>query len=112
MGFWQNVEEECEYRGISRKELAAVAKFSVNTISTGIKRDGMPEADLALRISKALNVPLEQLLSSNASIQRIDKSEFEAQQKLLALYMPYIQKIEHLPVPTKKALLTIIDSIG
>ena len=111
MGFWQNVEAECEYQGISRKELATTAKFSVHTISVGLKRDGMPEADLALRISKALNVPLEQLLSTSPDIQRIDKSEFEAQQKLIALYMPYIRKIERLPIPTKKALLTIIDSI-
>lgn len=62
MGFWNNVENECEYRNISRKELAAAAGFSVNTISTGLKRNGMPEADLALRISRVLNVPLEELL--------------------------------------------------
>ena len=59
MGFWQNVEDECEFLGISRKELAEKANFSVHTISNGIRRDGMPAADLALRISKALAVQLE-----------------------------------------------------
>ncbi len=33
MGFWQNVEDECDYLGISRKELAEKAGFSVHTIS-------------------------------------------------------------------------------
>ena len=110
MGFWQNVEDECEYRGISRKELAATAHFSVHTISTGIKRDVIPEADLALRIAKALGVPLERLLNCN-SVAPIDTSDFERRQQLITIYMPYIQKMERLPAETKRAVLTIIDSI-
>ena len=54
MGFWHNVENECEYRGISRKELASAADFSVHTISNGIKRNSIPSVDIALRISHIL----------------------------------------------------------
>ena len=111
MGFWQNVDNECDYRGISRKELAAAVHFSVNTISSGIKRDGMPEADLALRIAKALNVPLEQLLPQQACVSAIDTSAFEAQQKLFAAYLPYVEKLEGLPQPTRKAMLALIESL-
>ena len=111
MGFWQNVEDECEYRGISRKTLANAVHFSVNTIASGIKRNGMPEADLALRISKALNVPLEKLLDYSAgSVMPIDSSNFEQQKKLFYSYLPYIQKMEQVPIVVKKSILALIEN--
>ena len=111
MGFWQNVDDECDYRGISRKELAAAVHFSVNTISSGIKRNGMPEADLALRIAKALDVPLEKLLPLEDCIVSIDTSEFERQQKLFTDYLPYVQKLNTLPIETRKAIHALIESL-
>ena len=62
MGFWQNVDDELVYRGKSRKELAAEAHFDVSYISKGIERDGIPIADTALRIARALHVSLDYLL--------------------------------------------------
>lgn len=110
MGFWKNVDDECSYRGISRKELAATVHFSVHTISSGIKRDGMPEADLALRISQALGVPLEKLLCTQ-SCTAIENYEQAEQQKLLSAYLPYIQKLEQMPQKTKKSILELINNI-
>lgn len=114
MGFWQNVEDECEYLGISRKELAKKAEFSVHTISNGIKRNGMPAADLALKISKVLNVPLEKLLGINAKNQAAAFTESEKQKqdkKLYAAYLPLVKKINHLQDDSKKALMTIIEKL-
>ena len=110
MGFWQNVDSECEYRGISRKELAKAARFSVNTISSGIKRNGMPEADLAVRIAKVLDVPLEKLLGIESELQAIDRSAFKRRQELFALYLPYITKIEQMMPQFKKSLLMLIEN--
>lgn len=110
MGFWQNVDNECEYRGISRKELAQAAHFSVNTISSGIKRNGMPEADLAVRIAKVLGIPLENLLGMEHEFKTIDKSTFEKQQELFSLYLPYITKIEQMVPQFKKSLLMLIEN--
>ena len=62
MGFWKNVERELEYIGKTRKELAAVVGFDVTNISFGIKRNSIPSADMALKISKFLGVSLEFLL--------------------------------------------------
>lgn len=114
MGFWQNVDEECEYLGITRKELAERASFSVHTISNGIKRDGMPAADLALRIAKVLNVPLEKLLGMDNSIKskaftESEKQKFERQ--MVKKYLPLIEKINRLEDDSKKAVLTIIEKI-
>ena len=113
MSFWEKVEQECKYRGISRKELAAAAHFSVNTIATGLKRDGMPAADLALRISKVLEVPLENLLESDDSaVSEQDISDIHQKQKLLSRYLSLIDKLEHLPPQTVDAILTVVDSIN
>lgn len=114
MGFWQNVEDECEYLGISRKELAEKAGFSVHTISNGIKRDGMPAADLAFRISRVLNVPLEKLLNINAAEQVSDNSETENQKlerKLFSTYLPLVKKINSLKPDSKKAVFTIVENL-
>ncbi len=62
MGFWEHVDEELKFLGMSRKELALQADFPDSYISKGIKRNSIPAADLALRIAHALNIPLETLL--------------------------------------------------
>ena len=61
-GFWKRVVEELEYQNKERKWLATEANFDVSTIGTGLKRDGMPHADLALKIARTLNVPIEFLV--------------------------------------------------
>ena len=114
MGFWQNVEDECEYLGITRKELADKAGFSVHTISNGIRRDGMPAADLALRISKVLNDPLEKLLNLNTINKSAEDKETENQKfdrKLFSTYYPLIKKINELKPESKKAVFTIVDNL-
>ena len=63
--FWEKVDEELNFRGMPRKELARIADFPDSYISKGIARKSVPSADLALKISHALNVPLEYLLGMN-----------------------------------------------
>lgn len=63
MSFWQNVEREIEYKGISRKELAFRANIAYQGIGLGIERESMPRVDTALKIAKVLEVPLEYLIN-------------------------------------------------
>ena len=63
MSFWQNVEREIEYNGISRKELAFRANIAYQGIGLGIERESMPRVDTALKIAKVLEVPLEYLIN-------------------------------------------------
>ena len=62
MNFWQRVEEELLYLGKSRKELAAFVGCDTTNISFGIKRNCTPAADIAMKASLFLGVPLEYLL--------------------------------------------------
>ena len=63
MSFWQNVDREIEYKGISRKELAFRANIAYQGIGLGIERESMPRVDTALKIAKVLEVPLEYLIN-------------------------------------------------
>ena len=63
MSFWQNVEREIEYKGISRKELAFRANIAYQGIGLGIERESMPRVDTALKIAKVLEVPIEYLIN-------------------------------------------------
>ena len=110
MSFWENVESEREYLGLSRKELAYLADFSVNTISTGLKRKGMPNADLALKISKVLNVPLEKLLNQQSN-QNVNEESILRRNKLYAKYSELINKLEELDPETVNSIMLIINKL-
>lgn len=80
MSFWQNVEREIEYKGISRKELAFRANIAYQGIGLGIERESMPRVDTALKIAKVLEVPLEYLIDEKdleirPAAERISKEE-------------------------------------
>lgn len=87
------------------------AKFSVHTISNGIRRDGMPAADLVLCISKALNVPLEKLLGWNERIGTIKTSERIKDRRLFVKYLPLIKRINELQTESRKVVLKIIEDL-
>ena len=62
MNFWQNVDAELAYLGKTRKELANAIGFDAANISFGIKRNSIPAADTALKVSRFLGVSLDSLL--------------------------------------------------
>ena len=51
-----------EFKNLTRKELAYKANFSLNSISTGIARNSIPAADVAVRIANALGTTVECLM--------------------------------------------------
>ena len=62
MNFWKKVDSELVYLGKTRKELANAIGFDAANISFGIKRNSIPAADTALKVSRFLGVPLDYLL--------------------------------------------------
>ena len=67
MNFWEKVDQERELKNLTRKELAHIAKFSLNSISTGIARNSIPAADVAVRIANALGTTVECLMGQKSS---------------------------------------------
>lgn len=107
MGFWENVEDEMKYQGISRKELACKANISYAGIGLGLERDSMPGADTALRISKVLNVSIEYLLCGTE--EKADKTESHIS---LAKYKPVISELESLPAEIREPVLDLIHKLS
>lgn len=109
MGFWANVEAELNYQGISRKELAHRAEISYAGIGLGLERNSMPGADTALRISKALNVSIEYLLSgTDNECKTLNLSEFDTFKK----YRSLLHDIDNLPSHIREPLCDMIHRIS
>ena len=109
MSFWNVVVDELEYQGKPRKWLASEAQFDVSTIGTGLKRNSMPQVDLALRIAKALNVPVEYLVTGkNQSSEKI--SEPEDLHKFHK-YAKIIENLDALPDRERIPIINMIDAM-
>ena len=115
MGFWKNVDDELQYQGLERKVLASQASFDVSYIGKGIRRDSIPAADLALRISKVLNVSLEYLLGIPESSVKNTKNTSPEYNKALHLYHKYanfLDELEKLNQKERETILSVIETIS
>lgn len=110
MGFWKNVENEIEFRGIARKELSAMSGVPMTTMNRAIERDSNPYAFDAVRIAKALELPLEELLGLPQSKQKNPPKESEKRQSdLYKKYRKLIDTLEMLPPEKRKLTLEIVE---
>ena len=107
MGFWKKVEEELEFRGMSRKELSAMSGVPMTTMNRAIERDSNPFANDAIRIAHALGISLESLLG-------ISQSAFatEENSRQIALYRKYqhiINTLEAIPRAKQQLASEILE---
>lgn len=118
MNFWENVERIREYKEISRKELAIRAKFSLNSISTGIVRNSIPLADVACRIADVLGVSVEFLVTGKTSGKQLNSEEKKITEQLeskkesflkyMDKYSDMLEEFSQLSEPLQKALKVLI----
>lgn len=121
MTFWETVDSEREYKNLSRKELACLANFSINSIPTGIARGSIPAADVAYRIAKVLGVSVEYLLlggdsktlqSSQETQKTKINSEVIERSKKYIKYYELIDNFEKLPENIQKSVLSLIQEMN
>ncbi len=105
MSFWENVDKELNYSGKTRKELAKEVGFPDSYISKGIARKSIPSADLALKISHALNVSLENLLE----IPKKDTTQEDF--SIYKKYATLINNIEQLSLEKQEFLKIITKEL-
>lgn len=103
--FWERVDYELEYKGMTRKALATEVGFNLGNIGKGIILGSIPAADTAIKIANVLGVSVEYLVTGlNPSD---DKSKVQEQNEQIRLYKKYhelIEQIESTP-PEKRELL-------
>lgn len=114
--FWTNVKKILPYKNLEVKDLAFRAGVSYSTIINGMNTNSMPHADLALKISKILNMSLESLLDvDNVHIEGeggLSQRDLEKQE--LALYRKnkmLIDAIESLPFAVRDSAQDLIFKI-
>lgn len=118
MNFWEVVDSEREYKNLSRKELAYLADFSVNSIPTGIARGSIPAADVAYRIAKVLGVSVEYLLLGEKSQNQQKITDSNKNNEIIERSKKYtknyelIENFEKLPEEIKKTLSKLIEEIS
>ncbi|MCH5292718.1 MAG: helix-turn-helix transcriptional regulator [Treponema sp.] len=119
MGFWAKVEQEREYQGLSRKELAFRANIAYQGIGLGLERNSMPGADTALKIAKVLDVPIEYLLDSEQlAIQSDGKDRLQNEalkMRDIELYKKnqiIIESLEKLPLSVKEPIVQMIKKLA
>lgn len=114
MGFWKNVEDRRNYLGMTRKELAENAGIKYAVIGAGLERDSIPAANTALKISKALHIPLENLLDDDFS-ENFDEGKISAEIKKEALatkYWSVFEDLEKLPLSTRQIVTEMIHKFA
>lgn len=119
MGFWAKVEQEREYQGLSRKELAFRANIAYQGIGLGLERNSMPGADTALKIAKVLDVPIEYLLDSEQLAMQSDGTDRLQNEALkmrdIELYKKnqiIIESLEKLPLSVKEPIVQMIKKLA
>ena len=116
MGFWNNVEQERVFQGISRKDLAYKANISYASISLGLERNSMPGADTALRVSKVLRVPLEDLLKEDqCSIRQetpLQAQKPQANSDSRQIMQTAVSALRKMPYEIRSPIIEMILKIG
>lgn len=107
--FWQRVDFLLENKNLSRKELAAYAKFDVSNIGKGIREGNIPAADTAVRIAKYLNTTVEYLVTGSYSD---DKTK--AQNEIDDLYKSavIIRKLNSIPSKPRSSIELMISDMS
>ena len=83
MGFKENLKEEMIFQDIKPKELSEKTGISVNTLRNYINNhDALPNIDSAVKIAKALNVTVEELVEG----RKCKNIDCGCGKKLLSIY--------------------------
>lgn len=109
MGFWQNVETEREYQGMSRKELASDAEITYASIGIGLERNSVPAADTALRIAKTLNVSIEYLVTGK---NQKEDGKSPSSSETVRKYYKTIRELESMNDETRKSIIKMIENVA
>ena len=103
MNFWERVDSELKFLGKTRKELATAVGFDAANISFGIKRNSIPYADTALKVSRFLGVSLDYLLDMNE-----EQKESTSNQQISEIE----NRLRRFSQNDLNAILTVVNAIN
>lgn len=93
MNFWERVDEELKFKGMTRKALASEVGFNLGNVGKGIQLGSIPSAETAVKIAHVLNVSVEYLVTgTNSSSKSVSQTEADQ----IRLYKKYASLIDFL----------------
>ena len=105
MGFWDNVVKELDYLGMTNKSLAEKCGFDASNIGRGIKLRSSPSVETAVKISKALNVPVEYLIDEEVTTQKTPEN-------LGIKYYKTLSYLDSLPEKERNSIIHMIEEMA
>lgn len=116
--FWQNVNEELQYQGMNYKTLSFLTGIPYTTLTNGKNRlDSIPSADVAVKIARVLNKPLERLLGedaelSNSEPQLNDKDNQTQITHLFKKYKNLINSLEKCTPSVQDSFIRMAETVS
>ena len=107
--FRDNLKDLIEYKGIVRKELSAQTGISKRTIDTYLdNRAVIPNAEVAVRLAKALGTSVEFLVTGEDSVNHEQKiySDFDTYRK----YKKIVNELDSLSPELLKSIEAMIHT--
>lgn len=111
--FWKNVNDELQYQGMNFKTLAYLTGIPYTTLTNGKNRaDSIPSADVALKISRVLNKPLERLLGDSIDFADSAPSDKKTlNQHLFNKYESLISDLEKCSPAVQESLCRMVKAV-
>lgn len=106
MGFWDNVEKELDYRGMTNKALAEKCGFDASNIGRGIRLGSSPSVETAVKIAKVLGVSIELLVDD------IEKVSAKSPQMLGKQYYKTLTYLDSLPEKQRNSIIHMIEEMA
>jgi len=109
LNFWQRVDNLLIANNLTRKELAAKAKFDVSNINKGIKDNNIPSAETAVKIAQFLHTDVEYLVTGTVSSM---PPEFASDLDMLYKHHATLINLEAIPYDEQGPIESMINEIG
>lgn len=113
MSFWETVDAELKYNGMTRKALAQDANFSLVNIGKGIKLGSSPSADTAVRIAKVLGVTVEYLVTgTDSATGKGTQTHLQQEMELFRQYRAHVETLSKLHLKERTAVIHLAEELG
>lgn len=108
IGFWDNVEIELDYLGMTNKALAEKVGIAASNIGKGIKMGSSPSAETAVKIANVLNVSVEYLVTGKNE----NKSPNEINLQQYHKYAKTLNELDKIPENLRIPILEMISKVS
>ncbi len=106
MGFWDNVEKELDYLGMTNKSLAEKCGFDASNIGRGSRLGSSPSVETAVKIAKVLGVSVDYLVNEN------EKDSIKSPQTLGKQYYKTLMYLDSLPEKERNSIVHMIEEMA